>query len=69
MLSGNAVTNRLKYEIEPMDLANMRQNGVRSRVSTRPAYNAPSDKRPAVPVGGRPGMMRRQLALRISATE
>jgi hypothetical protein len=30
MLSGNAVTDRFKYKIEPMDLANMRQNGVRS---------------------------------------
>jgi len=27
---GEAVTDRFKYEIEPMDLANMRQNGVRS---------------------------------------
>jgi hypothetical protein len=30
MLSGDVVTDRFKYEIEPMDLANMRQNGVRS---------------------------------------
>jgi hypothetical protein len=28
--NGEAVTDRFKYEIEPMDLANMRQNGVRS---------------------------------------
>jgi hypothetical protein len=28
--SGDAVSKRSKYEIEPMDLENMRQNGVRS---------------------------------------
>jgi hypothetical protein len=29
-LSGNAVAEHSKYEIDPIDLANMRQNGVRS---------------------------------------
>jgi hypothetical protein len=33
-LSGEAVAEWFKYETEPMDLANMRQNGVRSLAVT-----------------------------------